>query len=415
MNKLSLWCLITINTCSFSGSENPCLKNYSDISLTSILLPKADRTIDLEYIEPFRERPIKNFILETKETDTPWLFTLCHNEMNDYHVYNALDFMAWYAESNKDPLTKSQITGLDFFICEHSNEQLHINHVGATQDLFNQKSLLRLLFSYITSTEIECKNNIALHISNFYSGQMHDLPSAIRWCQKAAKNNDLNAIAELGYLFKEYGDLNKAFFYLQDAAERGDIYAAINLGYLHAKKENFGLAFQWLKIGADKGVPEAMRQLGNLHYKLGETNKAIHWLTEAMALHNNPATMVDLAFAHRTKKQFDKAIDLYVRAAELNYPTLDLFYTLHLAIGHPAHEKASDLEKYANMLVDRINTHDQEIASFQQEVPDRYQMAVDMIERYATKPILHPQEQREPYLRGDSTDYKSIGILKKKK
>lgn len=390
MNRLSLWYLITIHVFSLYASER--YSDYLSISLTSILLPDSNHKVNLEDIEPFTKQPIKHFIQEAKETDTPWLFALCHNE-HISQTYNALDLLKWCTKSNKDPRTNEQITDIDFFTCEHINEQyLNINHVGTIQDLFDSKSLLRLLISYMTSTEIECKNNIALHISTFYSEQIGDLSSAIRWCQKAAKNNDLNAIAELGYLFKETGDLNKAFFYLHNAAERGDIYAAINLGNLYAKDRNFRLALHWLTIGARQGIPEAMSQLGNLHYKLGETTKAIQWLTKAVAIHNNPVTIADLAFAHRTKQEFSKALDLYLKAAELGLPTLDLFYTLHLAIGYPAHEHAEKFQQYADMLVDKINKKDQYIASFQLEVPARYQTAIDMIGRYATKPILHAED-----------------------
>lgn len=390
MNRLSLWCLITIHAFSLYASDK-CYSDYLNISLTSIALPNSDHKIDLEDIEPFKKRPFKSFILETKETDTPWLLALCHND-DISQAYNALDVIRWYMELDKNPRTNGQITDIEFFTFEHIDEHITINRVGTFQDLNNQNSLLRLLFSYMISTEIEHKNNIALHISNFYSEQMGDLSSAIRWCQKAAKNNDLNSIAELGYLFKEFGDLNRAFFYLNNAAERGDIYAAINLGNLYAKNGNFGLALHWLTIGAHQGVPEAMSQLGNLHYKLGETTKAIQWLTDAVAINNNPATIADLAFAHRTKKEFSKALDLYLKAAELGLPTLDLFYTLHLAIGYPAHENTEKFQKYADMLVDKINKKDQYVSLFKRDVPDRYHIATDMIERYATKPILHLQQ-----------------------
>jgi hypothetical protein len=67
------------------------------------------------------------------------------------------------------------------------------------------------------------------------------------------------------------------------------------------------------------------------------------------------------------------------------------------------------------MLVDKINNKDQYIVSFQLEVPTRYQIAINMIERYATKSIIHAEEQEEPHNQGNSTDYKSIDILKKKK
>lgn len=389
MHKLSLWCLITIHTFSMHASEKS-YPEYQNLSLTSILLPKSNHTIDLEYVEPFTKRAIKDFIQEAKETDMPWLLALCHNETNSPRIFNGLHLTAWCMTSNKDPLAKVPITNIDFFKCEHIQEQFNISHVGTYQDVNDPESLLRLLSCYIISNDIEKKNKAALFISNFYSEQ-GDLPTAIRWCQKAANTGHIDAIAELGYLFKQYGDFDKALFYFKEAAERGDTDSAIHLGHLYAKNGNHQQALHWLEIGADRGVPEAMRLLGNLYYKLRKTAKAIEWLT-AGAMHNNPLTIADLAFVYHTTNEFSKALDLYLKAAELNHPTLDLFYTLHLAIGHPIHGNVEKLGIYADMLVDKINQHDQSITSFKAKVPDRYQTSVDMVERYATKSIIHSND-----------------------
>ncbi len=386
MNRLLLWYLITISAHSLYASEKENYLDYESVPLTSILLPNSAHTIDLEYIEPLSNRPIKEFIQRAKDIDEPWLMALCHNEGSSC-PYNAPDLMEWCRQSNRDPKTNTAIRDIEFFTVEHINEQIDINHVGTLHDLNNQSGLLRLLFLYTKSTSIEQKENAALLISHFYSETIRDLPSAIKWCQRAAKNNNINAIGELGYLCKENGDINGAFLYLTDAAEKGDVYAAINLGNLYSKNGDLNLASHWLTIGARQKIPEAMSQLGNVYYKLGKRAQAIKWLTEA-ALDNNPQTIADLAFVYRTQNKLSKALSFYLKAAKLGLPTLDLFYTLHLAVGYPAHENAQILEKYADLLIDKINKKDQSINAFKQESPDRYLTALDIINRYAIASVI---------------------------
>jgi tetratricopeptide (TPR) repeat protein len=377
MNKLSLWCLIILNTCFVDTYAS------EDFSLTSILLPNGHK-VDLKHPEHFTGKSPHDFIQETKRSDNPWILAVCLSGKNNRHIYNAKSLIEWCMNSKKDPQTDEPITDIEFFTLEQDDdEQIHIDYAGK---LGNFK-LIKLLFSYVQSQDIAEKNKTAILIGQFYFAQK-DVPKAIRWHRKAAKNDDLNAIAELGYLCKEHGDIDMAYTYLKEAAERGDTYAAINLGNLYAKNNNPQLAIPWLTIGANQGIPEAMSQLGNVYYKLGQTDKAIQWLTDAIKIRNNPSTIADLAFAYRTKCEFNKAVDLYMKAANLGYPTLDLFYTLHLAIGYPSDGNMQKWEQYANALVDKINKCDPDISSFKQAVPDRYQTATEILARYATKAII---------------------------
>src|SRR5688572_30400430 len=69
-----------------------------------------------------------------------------------------------------------------------------------------------------------------------------NLEKAFYWYQKAAKNEDINAQNNLGWLYQNgFGtekNLEKAFYWYQKAAENGEINAQNNLGYSY--KNGFG-------------------------------------------------------------------------------------------------------------------------------------------------------------------------------
>ncbi|KAF0983585.1 hypothetical protein FDP41_010650 [Naegleria fowleri] len=206
--------------------------------------------------------------------------------------------------------------------------------------------------------------------------QMLDLPlspqAALEHLKKAAENNHLEALFELGNIY-EHGLLNekidneralkyfelaaekqsaaaqcklgfnydtgsckvernveKAIQWYSKAAENGDTIALQNLGniYLHGRGVPVDVerAFNYLKLSAEKGNADSALTIGQLYVKGGtsknitkDISKAVHYFTQALSLNpNHTRSMYEIGKLHERRlvehSSDFTALDWYLRA-----------------------------------------------------------------------------------------------------
>ena len=94
--------------------------------------------------------------------------------------------------------------------------------------------------------------------------------------QEGAKNNDKNALFELGAVYHDgqsgvTKDLAKAREYFEQAAKQGEVRAQFNLGVMYytgeGVKQNYATAQSWFEKSAAQNNPRAQFNLGVMYYR----------------------------------------------------------------------------------------------------------------------------------------------------
>ena len=130
--------------------------------------------------------------------------------------------------------------------------------------------------------------NLALIYHKGHYGVPRDIKKAIYWYEKAAAQNVLNAITNLGAIFMNFQDKSeqeRTFQLLNGACEAGDIYAAFNIGNCYklgiGVEKDSQKALECYEQAFKKGVKEAAYSL-YLFYTDGiavppDPQKAAYW------------------------------------------------------------------------------------------------------------------------------------------
>ena len=105
----------------------------------------------------------------------------------------------------------------------------------------------------------------------FYYKQSHNLEEAIRWCERAIKNDNASAFSLLGNIYKEKGDIGNTIANFQESANHNWAYGQYKLGKIYnegmyLKKDTISAIF-WLKKSADQNHPDAQKLLGDILVK----------------------------------------------------------------------------------------------------------------------------------------------------
>ena len=154
---------------------------------------------------------------------------------------------------------------------------------------------------------------------------------AFFWYDKAAENNNLQAINNLAqmYMLGEGGvkkDKAKARELYTKAAEAGYSIAQLNLAFLLEEsldKEDLKESFFWYEKAALQGVIAAQNNLGKM-YGLGigvkaDKQKSLYWFTQA-ANSNDPIAQANLAVMYLkgdiVNVDIDLAVKLFKKAGE---------------------------------------------------------------------------------------------------
>ena len=121
----------------------------------------------------------------------------------------------------------------------------------------------------------------------FYLGKFYwsikDEIKAKEWLEKSASKRNVEAMYYLGLLYYEEGDKAKAKEWLEKSASKGVAEAMSNLGVLYDNEGDKEKAKEWYEKSASKGDAEAMYNLGEFYYEKGNKEKAKEWYEKAAA------------------------------------------------------------------------------------------------------------------------------------
>ena len=123
---------------------------------------------------------------------------------------------------------------------------------------------------------------------NFFYYKHENNKEALHWLERAASNDEPEALYQLGLYYSEANDLAKAIKYYQRAAELNNADAALELGYIYG--EGFGVeqddnkALFYLKKAAESGNQEVLDELAAMALS-GQGNmdakEAEYWIKKA--------------------------------------------------------------------------------------------------------------------------------------
>ena len=165
------------------------------------------------------------------------------------------------------------------------------NSIGMTNlaDLYIQENKLKKAKPLLLkAAEKEYGYAQYLLAMNFFYYKHENNKEALHWLERAASNDEPEALYQLGLYYSEANDLAKAIKYYQRAAELNNADAALELGYIYG--EGFGVeqddnkALFYLKKAAESGNQEVLDELAAMALS-GEGNmdakEAEYWIKKA--------------------------------------------------------------------------------------------------------------------------------------
>ncbi|MBP9692135.1 MAG: sel1 repeat family protein [Alphaproteobacteria bacterium] len=197
-------------------------------------------------------------------------------------------------------------------------------------------------FKYFQEAAILGEKNALIHMAMAYqygNGVGRDLESAIKYWESVAARYP-NELVHAGLCYdsrafelknegkdqKAVEYFKKAYKYYQDAAKEKDAQAIYNIACHHSHgtfcKKNLDFAKEWFTKAVKLGHVEAMASLGkiNLFGNIKNFEEAEKWLTEAADKGSSDA-MLDLGWFYGTiKKDNEKSLSWYKKAAALGNP-----------------------------------------------------------------------------------------------
>lgn len=289
----------------------------------TVTLPIVNLELNLKSTELLTNQPMEELI----EKRTPWILALCHVGASAApQCYSAVELECKRKKNNSDPCTGLPITGTDYYALESVNQNITVQYLG----------------------------------------------------------NDIVTIAENGLDYLQEKNYEIAKKTLRAAALLGDHYAAANLGFLYKECHNTEGALYWFEQAAQMGLVDAMGQTGNLYHQLGKMENAIYWFKKA-AEHDHIMAMINLAYVYRKTGMPECAMIYYAKAAQMGCVSPELFYTLSFTNNH--HLNNTTLTQYANTVITNLNRGDTFTKKYQNACPKRFEVALQMLRRYTTKPI----------------------------
>ena len=116
-----------------------------------------------------------------------------------------------------------------------------------------------------------------------------DTTLAVSWLEKAADNENINAINQLGKVYEAQGDFKNAVLYYEKGVAQGSMESYCNLGYCYEQGQGVVLnsqkAFELYKYAADQGYNRGCRSVAGCYlngiYVETSAAEALNWLTKA--------------------------------------------------------------------------------------------------------------------------------------
>lgn len=194
-----------------------------------------------------------------------------------------------------------------------------------------QENYLLAMEWYTKAVNAEDENSDAMNSLGlmYYNGEgvSEDEETAKKWFIRAAENNNISAINNLGWLYKQDEDYVQSVYWYQKSAQKGNEEGMFELGCAYdfgrGLNQNKNEAFKWYEKAAEKGHNQAMGYLGYA-YRHGEGTEqnyqlAMEWYTKAAENDENAFVMKEIGDMYRNSegvfKSYKKASIWYEKAA----------------------------------------------------------------------------------------------------
>lgn len=144
--------------------------------------------------------------------------------------------------------------------------------------------------------------------------------------EKSAREEDPNAMGELGMFYLDTQDYERALELCQKGAQKGNAYSLYCLGWTHyegkAVAQDTAKARKWFNKAARKGSLEAQLWLGKQFLKDKNPKQAFNWFKKG-AKRGDAQAQYELGRLYEkgdgVKHDADKALDYYLLAADKNH------------------------------------------------------------------------------------------------
>lgn len=212
-----------------------------------------------------------------------------------------------------------------------------------------QENYLLAMEWYTKAVNTEDENSDAMNSLGlmYYNGEgvSEDEETAKKWFIRAAENNNISAINNLGWLYKQDEDYVQSVYWYQKSAQKGNEEGMFELGCAYdfgrGLNQNKNEAFKWYEKAAEQGHNQAMGYLGYA-YKNGEGTEqdyrqAFYWYVEATKNDENDFAMKEVADMYRNGEGVDKsdvmAFSWYRKAADKGNAEAMLWLGIYYEIG----------------------------------------------------------------------------------
>ena len=153
-----------------------------------------------------------------------------------------------------------------------------------------------------TLDSIRNKESIFHHYALVYHLGLKEYGKAEEYYLKAIEKDDVDALFNLGNLYKEQKEYKKAAEYYLKAIEKDDVGAMLNLGNLYKEQKEYKKAEEYYLKAIERGHAGALFNLGNLYDEQKEYKKAEEYYLKAVEK-GNVGAMNNLALLYFGRKE----------------------------------------------------------------------------------------------------------------
>ncbi len=368
-----------------------------------MMLPGADliHTILLDKVCPFTERSIQNHLDQARKHDNFFILGAyaCDDLLDVAYVDGksllARLFLLQGSRKSIDPFKKMKIKRTEFFECTYINDRLEIRAIGDIAHAQCRGTLLHNITRYLLAKDgefaLKCNGLLAQKLQEYgrlsllsddsslcaaqIAYQMGDLHRARKWyqlidhenisastarelsrgCLNVALAFGLDNVTYVTPLLQKIVDLNSSPELVAEAAGR--------LGEIYYRQKDYAKSLTFMQLSAENGSVKAMCNLGTYYRNHENIKDALKWHYAAAdkgALPGMLNLFVDLAIE---SKEHGIGVDTLSDYAD------ELVLVINKGYG------SNEAEKYV------LNV-------FPKQAPEGYKIALKMIKRYTTIPLL---------------------------
>ncbi len=209
---------------------------------------------------------------------------------------------------------------------------------------YNQavKFLLKILKLQPNSSNIYVILGIIYQNQKKYQKAMQYYKTAI------GLNDNIDALNNLGVIYKELGDYNQALIQLNNALKKDGKKASIyyNIGNVYKSLDDYSKAIIFFKkaLEYDSNFKPVYNNLGTVYEELKEYDDAISIYQKGLKIDpNNPKLHYNLGISYEFKNQLDSALNEYIATIKINPNLVEAYNNLGVI-----YEKKDNLKEAKN-------------------------------------------------------------------